>query len=87
LFSCIASLISSLRMFFCRIIKLWFLVLIFPRRGQSRLILLLLVLKPPRLMKARTEMMPKNLEKRVTQLRCLPLLTLMTEIWRRNGSA
>jgi hypothetical protein len=34
-------------MFFCRTIKFWFLVLIFPRRGQSRLILHLLVLKPP----------------------------------------
>jgi hypothetical protein len=46
----------------------------------------MLVLKPPRLMKARTEMMPKNLEKRVTQLRHLPLLTLIMEIWRRKGS-
>jgi hypothetical protein len=50
-------------MFFCRTIKFWFLVLIFPRRGQSRLILHLLVSKPPRLTDARTEMMPKNLEK------------------------
>jgi hypothetical protein len=80
-------LISFLRMFFCRIIKFLFLVLIFSRKGQSRLILHLLVLKPPRLMKARTEMMPKNLEKRVTRPRRLPLRTLTTEIWRRKGSA
>jgi hypothetical protein len=62
-------------MFFCRIIKFWFLVLIFPRKGQSRLILHLLVPKPPRLMKAKTEMMPKNLEKRVALLCRLPLLS------------
>jgi hypothetical protein len=73
-------------MLFCRIIKFWFLVLIFPRKGQSRLILLLLVLKPPRLTKARTEMMPKNLEKRAALLRCLPLLSPKMEIWRKRGS-
>jgi hypothetical protein len=73
-------------MFFCRTIKFWFLALIFPRKGKSRLILLLLVLKPPRLTKSRTEMMPKNLEKRATQLRRLPLLTPKTEVWRRKGS-
>jgi hypothetical protein len=71
---------------FCRIIKFWFLVLIFPRKGQSRLILLLLVLKPPRLIKARTEMMPKNLKKRVPLLHCLPLLSPKMEIWRKRGS-
>jgi hypothetical protein len=74
-------------MLFCRIIKFWFLVLIFPRKGQSRLILLLLVLKPPRLTKARTEMMPKNLEKRAALLRRLPLLSPKMEIWRKRGSA
>jgi hypothetical protein len=74
-------------MFFYSTIKFWFLVLIFLRKGQSRLILLLLVLKPPSLTKARKEMMPKNLEKRATRLRRLPLLTLKTEIWRRRGSA
>jgi hypothetical protein len=62
-----------------------FIALIFSRKGQSRLILLL-VLKPPRLTKARPEMMPKNLEKRATRLRRLPLLTPKTEIWRRKGS-
>jgi hypothetical protein len=73
-------------MFFCRTIKFWFFSLIFPRKGQSRLILLLPVLKPLRLTKARTEMMLKNLKKRVTQLRRLPLLTPKTEVWRRKGS-
>jgi hypothetical protein len=67
-------------MFFCRTIKFWFLVLIFPRKGLSRLILDLLVLKPPRLTKARTEMMLKNLEKKATRLRRLPLLTLKTDV-------
>jgi hypothetical protein len=59
-------------MFLCRTVKFWFVVLTFPRRGQSRLILHLLVLKPPRLTQARTEMMPKNLEKRVVLLCRLP---------------
>jgi hypothetical protein len=72
---------------FCRIIKFWFLVHIFLRKGQSRLILLLLVLKASRLTKARTEMMPKNLEKRVALLRRLPLLFLKMGIWRKRGSA
>jgi hypothetical protein len=73
-------------MFFCRIIKFWFLILIFPRKGQSRMILHLLVPKPPRLTKARTEMMPKNLEKIVAQLRRLPLLSPKMELWRERGS-
>jgi hypothetical protein len=74
-------------MFFCRTIKFWFLVLIFPRKGQSRLILHLVVPKPLRLMKAKIEMMPKNLEKRVTLLCRLPLLSPKMEIWRERGSA
>jgi hypothetical protein len=45
-----------------------FLALIFPRKDQSRLILLLLVLKPPRLMKIRTEMKPKDLWRRAALL-------------------
>jgi hypothetical protein len=83
----IVSQILFQGMLFCRTIKFWFLVLIFPRKGQSRLILLLLVLKPPRLTRARMEMMPKNLEKRATRLRRLPLLTLKTKMWREKGSA
>jgi hypothetical protein len=51
------------------------------------LILLLLVLKPPRLTKAKMEMMPKNLEKRVALLCRLPLLSPKIEIWRKRGSA
>jgi hypothetical protein len=74
-------------MLFCRTIKFWFLVLIFPRKGQSRLILLLLVLKPPRLTKARTEMKLKDLWRRATLLRRLPLLSPKMEIWRKRGSA
>jgi hypothetical protein len=71
----------------CRITNLWFLALIFPRKDQSRLILLLLVLKPPRLMKIRMEMKPKDLWRRATLLRCLPLLSPKIEIWRKRGSA
>jgi hypothetical protein len=63
-----------------------FLVLLFQRKGQFRLILLMLLLKPSRLMKARTEMMPKFLEKIATLLHRLPLLTLTSKVWRRKGS-
>jgi hypothetical protein len=73
-------------MLFCRTIKFWFLVPIFPRKGQSRLIVLLLVLKPPRLTKARMEMMSKNIEKGATLLRRLPLLSPKMEIWGKRGS-
>jgi hypothetical protein len=51
-----------------------------------RLILFLLVLKPPRLMKIRTEMKPKDLWRRATLLRRLPLLSLNIEIWRKRRS-
>jgi hypothetical protein len=67
-------------MLFCRTIKFWFLVLIFPRKGQSRLILLLLVLKPPRLTKARMEMKPKDLWRRATLLHRLLLPSPKMEI-------
>jgi hypothetical protein len=73
-------------MLFCRIINFWFLALLFQRKGQFRLILLLLLLKPPRLMKARTEMMPKILERIVALLRRLPPPTLKRKVWRRKGS-
>jgi hypothetical protein len=59
-------------MSFCRIINFWFLILIFLRKGQFRLILILLFLKPPRLTKAKTEMMPKILERIAALLRRLP---------------
>jgi hypothetical protein len=42
--------------------------------------MVLLVLKPPRLMKARTEMKPKDLWRRVILLRRLPLLSPKMEI-------
>jgi hypothetical protein len=73
-------------MSFCRIINFWFLVLLFQRKGQFRLILLLLLLKPPRLTKVRMEMMPKILERTAALLHCLPLLTLKRKVWRRKGS-
>jgi hypothetical protein len=70
-------------MSFCRIINFWFLILLFERKGQFRLILLL---KPPRLMKARTKMMLKILERIVALLCCLPLPTLKKKVWRGKGS-
>jgi hypothetical protein len=49
------------------------------------LILLLLLLKPLRLTKARMEM-PKILERIAAPLRRLPLPTLERKFWRRKGS-
>jgi hypothetical protein len=70
----------------CRIINFWFLILLFQRKGQFRLILLLLLLKPSRLTKARTKMMPKILE-RIAALLCrLTLPTLKSKVWRGKGS-
>jgi hypothetical protein len=51
------------------------------------LILLLLILKPPRLAKTRTEMKPKNLWRRAILLHRLPPPTLKTKVWRKRGSA
>jgi hypothetical protein len=59
--SCILSLLC-LQLFdllFCRVINPLFLVLLFEKEDLFRLILFLLHPKPPRLRKARTEMMPK----------------------------
>jgi hypothetical protein len=67
-------------MSFCRIINIWFLVLIFPRKGQFTLIMILLFLKPPRLTKARTEMMPKILERIAALLRRLPPPSLTRKV-------
>jgi hypothetical protein len=66
-------------MSFCRIINPWLLILLFQRKGQFRLILLLLLLKPPRLTKARTEMMPNFLEKIAALLCRLPLQILESQ--------
>jgi hypothetical protein len=44
--------------FFLRITNSWFLTLLSPREDNSRLILLLVTLKPLRLMSAGEEMMP-----------------------------
>jgi hypothetical protein len=71
---------------FCRASNIWFLVLLFQRKGQFRRILPLLLLKPPRLMTARTETMPKFPEKKAAPLRCLPLLFLKSQAWIRRGS-
>jgi hypothetical protein len=49
--------------------------------------MLLLVLKPSRLEKTRTEMKPKDLWRRAALLRRLPLLTPKIEVWRKRGSA
>jgi hypothetical protein len=69
-----------------RATNFWFLVLLFKRKGQFRLILLLLLLKPPRLTEARMEMMLKFLEKRAALLHRLPLLILKSQAWIRKGS-
>jgi hypothetical protein len=71
---------------FVRATNFWFLVPLFQRKGQFRLILLLLLLKPPRLMKGRTEMMLKFLEKKAALLRRLPLLLLEIQAKIRKGS-
>jgi hypothetical protein len=64
----------------CRATNFWFLVLIFPRKGQFRLILILLLLKPLRLTKARMEMMSKILKRIAALLRCLPPPTLKRKV-------
>jgi hypothetical protein len=55
-------------------------------KGQFRLILLLLLLKPPRLTKARMEMMPKILKRIAALLHRLPSPILKRKVWRRKGS-
>jgi hypothetical protein len=70
----------------CRTTSFWFLDLIYLREDQSRLILLLLVLKPPRLANTRTEMKPKDLWRRAALLRRLHLPTPKKEVWRKRGS-
>jgi hypothetical protein len=49
--------------------------------------LILLIPKPLRLAKTRTEMKPKILWKRVILLHRLPPLTLRIKVWRKRGSA
>jgi hypothetical protein len=50
------------------------------------LILLLLILKPPRLAKTRMEMKPKILWRRVILLHHIPPPTLRIKVWRKRGS-
>jgi hypothetical protein len=76
-------LLIILQLILFRATNFWSLVLLFQRKGQFRLILLL---KPLRLMKARREMMPKFLKRIVALLRRLPLVTLKRKVWRRKGS-
>jgi hypothetical protein len=64
----------------CRATNFWFLILLFQRKGQFRLILLLLLLKPSRMTKAKTEMMLKFLERIAALLRRLLLLTLKRKV-------
>jgi hypothetical protein len=63
-----------------------FLILLCQIRVQLRLIQSLLLLKPQRLMKVRTEMMPKFLERKAAPLRCLPLQILKSQALIRRGS-
>jgi hypothetical protein len=58
-----------------------------PRKDQSRLILLLLVLKPLRLANTWTEMKLKDLWRRAALLHRLPPPTPKKEVYRKRGSA
>jgi hypothetical protein len=87
--SCILSLLC-LQLFdllFRRVINPLFLVLLFQREDLFRLILFLLRPKPPRLRKARTEMMPKIRWKEPARLCCLLLHTQKSLVLTRRGSA
>jgi hypothetical protein len=75
-FSIVCFSDAFLRITCCRIINPWLLVLLFQRKGQFWLILLLLLPKPSRLTKIRTEMMSKILEKIADLLHHLPPLIL-----------
>jgi hypothetical protein len=72
---------------FFRITNFWFLTLLSPREDNSRLILLLVTLKPSRLRSARKEMMPWILKKIVALLHHLLLPSLEIKVWRRKGNA
>jgi hypothetical protein len=63
-----------------------FLALIFLRKDLWMLILPLLILKPPRLARTRTEMKPKVLWRIVSPLCRLPLPTLRINVEGRSGN-
>jgi hypothetical protein len=71
---------SSSYYFFLRITNSWFLTLFSPRGDNSRLIMLLVPLKPLRLMSAEEEMMPWILKKVVALLRRLLLPSLRIKV-------
>jgi hypothetical protein len=71
----------------CRAINPLFPVLLSQREDLFRLILFLLRLKPPRLRKARTEMMPKIRWKELVRLRRLLLHIQKSLVLIRRGSA
>jgi hypothetical protein len=86
--SCILSLFC-LQLFdlFCRrVINPLFLVLLFQRKDLFRLFLFLLRLKPPRLRKARTEMMSEIHWKEQAQLHRLLLHTQKSLVLIRRGN-
>jgi hypothetical protein len=87
--SCILLLIC-LQLFdllFRRVTSPLFLVLLFQREDLFRLIQFLLRPKPPRLRKARTEMMPMIHWKEPARLRCLLLHTKKSLVLIRRGNA
>jgi hypothetical protein len=63
-----------------------FHALLFQRKGLFRLIWPLLYLKPLRLKKIRTEMMPKNLKKTLVRRHRLLLCSLKILVSTRRGS-
>jgi hypothetical protein len=66
-------------LFTCRIINSLYHALPFQRKGLFRLIWPLLFLKPSRLKKIRTEMMPKD-QQRIPALRCRLLLHFLKKL-------
>jgi hypothetical protein len=81
------TLLQFCDLFLCRATNPLFPVLLFQREDLFRLILFLLRPKPPRLRKARTEMMPKIRWREPVQLRRLLLHTQKSLVLTRRGSA
>jgi hypothetical protein len=85
--SCVYPCIDDFSdLFVCRTTYSLFHSLLFQRKGLFRLIWPLLFLKPLRLKKIRTEMMPKNQKKIPAQRHRLLLLFLKSLVWTRRGS-
>jgi hypothetical protein len=73
-------------LFIRRVINSLFLVLLFQRQGPYQMILLLLHLKPPRLMKVRTKMISKNWKMRLARRHRFLLHLLTRMLSTRKGS-